>query len=285
MQDKGFIFMRLTILGSAAAEAVPALWCECSVCTIAHQRGGKDLRRRCCYSLDHDTMIDFGPDAFWQATEFGINLPALERLIFTHPHNDHLNPTELCWRRRGYSKVSKPLTVIAPATVFLAIMAYASAHNTACDLGELNIHRVDAHSGRELTDGDLTILPIAANHAPGRSPLIYVLSRGGKSILIANDTGWLSDSSWDLLRGCQLDAAIIECTYSIKFPDHQQGHLGAQATVNFRDRLAEIGCLKKDAVAVANHFSHNGNTLHDELEAFFTPHGFLVGYDGMVVEV
>ncbi len=275
--------MRLTILGTAAAEAVPALWCECNICATARQRGGKDLRRRSCYLLDDDTMIDFGPDAFWQATQFNINLPALQRLIFTHPHIDHLNPTELCWRRRGFSKVTRPLTVIGPVTVFQAIMAHAATHGTACDLTELHIRRVDAGHGREITDGDLTLLPIAANHAPGKSPLIYVLRRGGKSLLIANDTGWLADESWELLRHQTLDAAVIECTSSINFPDQRNGHMGANVTVAFRDRLRDLGCLKPDATVVTNHFSHNGNSLHQDLEAFFTPKGIAVAYDGMAI--
>ena len=277
--------MRLTILGTAAAEAVPALWCECDVCATARQRGGKDIRRRCCYLLDDDTMIDFGPDAFWQTTQFNINLPALQRLIFTHPHIDHLNPTELCWRRRGFSKVTKPLTIIGPTTVFQAIMAHAASHGTACELSELHIRRIDAGHGREMTDGDLTLLPIAANHAPGKSPLIYVLGRGGKSLLIANDTGWLADESWELLRHQTLDAAVIECTYSINFPDQRNGHLGANATVAFRDRLVDMGCLKPDATVVTNHFSHNGNSLHQDLEKFFVPKGIAVAYDGMAITI
>ena len=65
--------MRITILGSAAAEAVPSLWCQCEVCRQARQNGGKDLRRRTSYLIDQDTMIDFGPDAFWQSIAFGID--------------------------------------------------------------------------------------------------------------------------------------------------------------------------------------------------------------------
>ena len=275
--------MRLTILGSAAAEAVPALWCECDVCATALKRGGKDIRRRSCYLIDDDTMVDFGPDAFWQTMQFNINLPALQRLIFTHPHIDHLNPVELGWRRRGYSKVTKPLTVIGPPTVFLTIMAQVANNGTACDLADLQLRRVDVSHGREITDGDMTILPIAAHHAPGKSPLIYVLRRGGKSLLIANDTGWLTDESWEVLRGQSLDAAVIECTSSLIFPDQRNYHMGANTTVAFRDQLRDIGCLKPDAIVVTNHFSHNGNSLHHALEAFFTPKGIAVAYDGMAI--
>jgi phosphoribosyl 1,2-cyclic phosphate phosphodiesterase len=36
---------------------------------------------------------------------------------------------------------------------------------------------------------------------------------------------------------------------------------------------------------VVNHFSHHGQTLHEELCAWFAPHGIQVGYDGMVIDV
>ena len=58
--------MILKVLGSAAAEAVPALWCECDTCRVARKNGGKDIRRRSSYLLDKDTIIDFGPDAFYR---------------------------------------------------------------------------------------------------------------------------------------------------------------------------------------------------------------------------
>ena len=56
--------MKLTFLGTAAAEGMPALWCECPTCAEAKKLGGKEIRRRCSYLLDGDTLIDFGPDAF-----------------------------------------------------------------------------------------------------------------------------------------------------------------------------------------------------------------------------
>ena len=65
--------MRIQILGSAAAEAVPALWCECECCEYARKHGGKDIRRRCSYWVDDDTLADFGPDANWQSVACGID--------------------------------------------------------------------------------------------------------------------------------------------------------------------------------------------------------------------
>ena len=38
--------MKLTYIGTAAAEAVPALFCECLFCENARKRGGREFRRR-----------------------------------------------------------------------------------------------------------------------------------------------------------------------------------------------------------------------------------------------
>ena len=66
--------MKVTFLGSAAAEGWPALFCVCEACREARRRGGPNLRRRTCYLINADTLVDFGPDIAWQCTEFGIDL-------------------------------------------------------------------------------------------------------------------------------------------------------------------------------------------------------------------
>ena len=59
--------MRLQFLGSAASESIPALWCECENCRKAARLGGRNLRRRTAYLVGDHTLVDFGPDANWQA--------------------------------------------------------------------------------------------------------------------------------------------------------------------------------------------------------------------------
>lgn len=277
--------MKLKFLGTAAAEAIPALWCECEVCRKAKKRGGREIRRRCGYLLDDDTLIDFGPDAFWQSIEFGIDLPEIRRIVFTHAHEDHLNPVDLYWRFSPcYSQVSKPLTVIGSRRIFGQIIAYAGMANVS-DFDTLHLRRVQASPGERLRDGDLELLPLRANHDPHSEPLIYVFTRGGKSILVANDTGWLSDESWKLLDGVKLDAAVIESTCGILYAQCREGHMGAETSLAFRKRLVESGSLAPDAPVAVNHFSHNGGANHDELVNYFAPHGIEVAWDGFTLEV
>ena len=57
--------MKLLICGSAAAEAVPGLFCTCPLCLKALKEGGKDIRSRTAYQLGEKIRIDFGPDTFY----------------------------------------------------------------------------------------------------------------------------------------------------------------------------------------------------------------------------
>ena len=92
--------MRIRVLGSAAAEGWPALFCECEGCRKARANGGKDLRRRTAYLIDDDTLVDIGPDVYSATLEYGIDSSKFRRLLITHSHTDHLTPREMCWRRK-----------------------------------------------------------------------------------------------------------------------------------------------------------------------------------------
>ena len=99
--------MKLMFLGTAAAEGIPALWCECEYCVKAAKIGGKEIRHRTGYWLDDDTVIDFGPDFYSQSLTYGIDLRQMKRVLFTHAHEDHMSPLEFGNRRNGFSQVGK----------------------------------------------------------------------------------------------------------------------------------------------------------------------------------
>ena len=201
-------------------------------------------------------------------------------------HEDHLNPVEFVWRRSPwFSIVKKQLTVIGGRRVFGKLMGYIADGLGETRWENLNLRPVEAHPGERLTDGPLELLPLRANHAPGQDPLIYVFTRGGRSVLVANDTGWLDDEMWKLLEGVKLDAAVIESTGGPGHPEWRDGHMGGDTSIAFRKKLVDMGCLAADAPAIVNHFSHNCMANHDDLEKFFNPHGIEVAYDGMILEL
>lgn len=141
--------MKITFLGTGAAEGIPAVWCECELCKQVKMLGGKDIRRRCTYAVDDDTMIDFGPDAVRQTQDAGIDLTRLERIIFTHNHPDHLSPMELQFRRTGYfSRVSRELTVIGSCRIFSRILSFTAEDCGIYTLADLRIRPLEIRAGR-----------------------------------------------------------------------------------------------------------------------------------------
>ena len=172
--------MKITFLGTGAAEGIPAVWCECELCKQAKMLGGKDIRRRCTYAVDDDTMIDFGPDAVRQTQDAGIDLTRLERIIFTHNHPDHLSPMELQFRRTGYfSRVSRELTVIGSCRIFSRILSFIAEDCGIYTLADLRIRPLEIRAGETVTDRGLAVTALAATHAPGKEAQVFVLERGG----------------------------------------------------------------------------------------------------------
>ena len=103
--------MKLTFLGTGAGEGYPGLWCECPHCDYARKHGGKNVRTNSCAVLDESLLIDIGPGCFDNAARFGVNLCHVTSLLITHPHEDHLYPQHLTWRRTDEGNLGLPYAV------------------------------------------------------------------------------------------------------------------------------------------------------------------------------
>ncbi len=273
--------MKLQFLGTAAAEGIPAIWCECEVCRIAKKLKGKELRKRCSYLIDSDTIVDYGPDGYWQSIEYDIDQTAIKRVLFTHPHEDHMTPVEFLFRHSPYfSQVSHNINVMASGESLRLFLK-----QTGKEFSVLNINAIPFSEGKWLQDEDMEILPIPAHHSPGCGAMILVIRRAGKTVLIANDTGMLFESSWKMFENLKLDAAVIESTCSFGQPDLAINHLGINTTVQFRDRLIEMGCITAETPVYVNHFSHNGKANHDKLTDHFAKFNMTVAWDGLTIEI
>ena len=99
---KEVCFMKLTYLGTAAAEGWPALFCRCEYCKKALERGGKNLRTRSQAMVNDDLLIDFPADSFSHMQQNGLNFSAVKTLLITHSHMDHFSPTDLHLRSTSY---------------------------------------------------------------------------------------------------------------------------------------------------------------------------------------
>jgi phosphoribosyl 1,2-cyclic phosphate phosphodiesterase len=104
--------MKVTFLGTAAAEGYPALWCRCERCVVARERGGENLRLRSSVLINDDLLIDPGPDLVGSTIRLGVDVADVQAILITHLHDDHLDPTGFLWRGAGFALPPLPVAEV-----------------------------------------------------------------------------------------------------------------------------------------------------------------------------
>ena len=268
--------MEIQLLGTAAAEGWPGLFCRCEACGKARKRRGKNIRTRSSALIDDVLKIDLPPDTLHQVIANNLDLGCIEALLFTHAHDDHFCVEELQYLGKYF--VAPPrsfrLPVYGPPEVINAL----SARYAAADV-PMELHPLTAWQTAQI--GDYRVTPILAQHDPTMTCFNYLIEDAdGATLLYASDTGWYEEPTHNFLRSAKFDGVVIECTHGPKESDYA-GHLNMAQVIALRDEWIVSGSLSPESPVVTTHFSHHGGLMHDELEASFAPHHIEPGYDGM----
>ena len=276
--------MRLTYLGTAAAEGWPALFCRCEYCMKALAAGGRNLRSRSQAMVNDDLLIDFPADSFAHMQSNRLDFSAVQTLLITHSHLDHFAPADLHLRNSAYyahNLTSDHLDLYANERVLKMLESECRVRVEEPNSDGLTAHLAVAY--QPFRAGRYTVTPLPANHAEGEHAFNYLISDGERTLLYLHDTGMPKEEVYGYLRdsGVHADLVSYDCTY-VALPS-AGGHLGLDSCPVVRSRLEQIGVSGPDTVSVINHFSHNGKLIHDELVPVAEKLGFLTSYDGMVL--
>src|SRR5437867_10370677 len=108
--------MKVQLLGTGSAEGQPALFCRCAICRKARELGGKDHRSRASALIDGGLKIDLPQDTLHHVLTQGLDLTAIQYLIFTHTHDDHFAFRELQYMSWMFVTETwdRKLTIYAP---------------------------------------------------------------------------------------------------------------------------------------------------------------------------
>ena len=267
--------MRLTYLGTAAAEGFPAVFCHCPYCCEARRLGGKNIRTRAQALLNTDLLIDLPADTYTHLLANRIEGDRIRYLLLTHEHQDHLYPDELKMRAGAYAHDMR-----VPELEVLCSRGVAARIGRAPLNTSLTV--LAPYEERELGSYRVTALP--ARHT--EEALIYLIEEGDRALLWAHDTGFLYPEVIDYLaeRGVRLAAISLDCTH-VELPIGDEGrHMGLPNIARLLSRLRERGTVTDATAVYINHFSHNGNPLQSFLEEQATPYGWQVSYDGCRVQ-
>ncbi len=275
--------MQIKFLGTAAAEGWPGLFCDCDNCRRAKAAGGPNIRTRSQAVIDDRLLIDFGPDTYHHVLVGDLDLKSVTHCLITHSHSDHLYPKDLAMRSGvyGHRQTKDGLVIYATVPAYLQIEPIVTKNQDAEDPTSCQLIR----AFQPFTAGAYAVVPLEADHGPTTEPVIYTISKGGRSLLYAHDTGYFPDVTWQYMADQKMsfDLVSLDCT-NIQLPG-RRGHMGLAACSEVKARLVAEGLAHADTTFVVNHFSHNGGLIHDELVPVAKELGFLVAYDGCSLEV
>ncbi len=277
---KGCERVKLKYYGTAAAEGFPALFCECQACKTAKLLGGRNIRTRSQSTIDDIILLDLCPDTYMHMLCSGLDLNKISAVLVTHSHFDHLYVDNLKSLSPGMSKriSDKPLEI------YSAQAGYEKICDVCGSAKQLDVHLVKPFESFEVQGYSVTALP--ASHSTATTPLNYIISKDGKSLLYAHDTGFYADEVYDFLRksGIYLGLVSMDCTYGALKKDNLGHHLSLDADMVIAEKLKALGVCDEKTIFVANHFSHNCGSNYDELCSAAESSGFIISYDGLEIE-
>ena len=272
--------MKLHYLGTAAAEGIPAVWCNCEVCKKIRKTRGKDVRTRSQVLINDDLMVDFPQDSYMHMLQNDLEFYKLKYVIFTHSHQDHFYPEEFAMRSEGYAAgIEEPVHVYGNNVCIDRLKMTAELDEG----GRVILHELKNFEPVQI--GDYLVTPLTARHDPRENCLIYSIESDGKRLLYSNDTGEYPEETWDYIEQNHLkfDLLSMDCTIGMK--DSKDYHMGYPNILKMKERFEKNSLIDEHTKIIATHYSHNFYLPYAELQEIMEKDHIIPSYDGMQVEI
>jgi phosphoribosyl 1,2-cyclic phosphate phosphodiesterase len=269
--------MKVRLLGTGAADGIPALFSKDEISRFAREYGGRDVRTRSAAIIDDQLKIDLGPDTLHQMTREGLSAADWIGLVFTHSHEDHLTVSELQYALYPFTPDEENgFCIYGNASVLEAI-------RTRYPDWPFELHLSASFEPFRLAEYEIT--PVKAFHVCAQEDAQNLLiTRDGRTLLYATDTGVWRDETWEFLLRQKIHGLVIECTDGLA-PTTYDGHLDCKEAIEVVAKLRDRGALESEAPVYTTHHAHYGMATHEQLRERLEPHGILPGYDGLIFEI
>ena len=274
--------MKITYLGTGAAEGIPAMFCTCELCTKARHDKNKEIRTRSQCVINDDLLIDFPADTYYHFLLNDINMSKIKYIVITHSHQDHFYPEDMALNSPSFSESPQPtIQVYANSAVINRWEDTINREYPKYDYSKYIAFNKIENLVR-LRVGEYEITALKADHKKNEECFIYDIKYGSSRLLYANDTGInLEPSVWEYFRTVHYDMVSMDCTGMNK--EVGRYHMGIIDNIKFIRKLTETGTVDDKTNKVITHFSHFGGLSHQELVKLAKDLDFTVAYDGLQI--
>ena len=270
--------MKITFLGTGAAEGIPTPFCACATCLHARTHRGVNVRRRSSIVVNDDLLVDAGPDLFSSCVDFGICLNSVRYILVTHSHFDHFYSHNLEIRSSRYREAKGGLAtklVAGPSTLLILDQMGINDQDMA-------IERVPMLPFNSINLPPYSVRSIAASHAHNLGDAMnYIIEDGRTRVLYATDTGRFTQKTLEHIAGLPFSTVIVESTNGNGWTG--KSHMNIEGVKSTIEQLKDIGSLTGETAVVATHISHMSNPPHGELADILSSIGVLCAFDGLVL--
>lgn len=282
--------MQVLFLGTGAASGWPNPYCSCDSCQ--QERAAGRARSTTSVLIDEQILLDCGPAALDGARALHQSLAAVQHVVITHGHPDHLAPAFLLFRHWAHGKADGPMPALhvwAPPQALESCQPWIAPQ----DLGlTVHLHPLLAGDQHTLSTADaeytLRVLPAAhdaasANDQPAdllasEAVLLDLEDHHGVRVLYATDTGPLTPVALTMVSERDYHLACIEETFGDHL-DHHTGHLDLRTFPATIKQLRSSRAITDRTQVVAIHLGHH-NPPTPRLREVLAPMGVEVVDDG-----
>ena len=112
---------------------------------------------------------------------------------------------------------------------------------------------------------------------------IYIISYKGKNLLYGTDLLEITEEAWKIIENYKLDIVFLDQTYGEGVKNG--GHLDESEIKKIIEYMNENGITNQKSQIYATHISHEGNNIHEIMEAKAKLSGYYIAYDGMEITI
>jgi len=250
--------MQITFLGTGTSRGVPLIGCKCKVCTSSNPKN-KRLRSSILIKSKVNVVVDTSVD--FRAQMLKHKVQALDAIIYTHPHVDHILGLDDVYPFNFWSGKSLPIYGSAQTLQEVKI-TFRYLFEKERYPGIADVELVPIKGAFEI--GDLKFEPIQVFH--GQLP---VLGFRVGSFAYVTDVSHIPTKSLKQLQG--LDYLVLD---GLRYQSHPTHFSLSQAA----ETAQQLGARYTYLI----HMTHDVD--HEEGNAFL-PKSVQLAYDGQVLEI